>query len=100
MKRLAAFLLASLTLISAAEAALPPLYESISEIQSVLSDQQLGKKLHSGEAIISIQKNDLGYEIATHQNRLQVNVVYEPSERPGPARYHLQFEDPIPLSKK
>ncbi len=76
---------------------LSPLYASISEIQSVLSDEQIGKKLHAGEAIISIQKNDLGYEIVTNQNRLQVDVVHEPSERPGPAHYHLQFEDPIPL---
>lgn len=78
------------------EAALPPLYQTSKEIVSIMTDDQLGKKLQSGEVIEKIEKNEDGYEISTNKNKVQVKVVYQPAERPGPARYHLVFENPVP----
>lgn len=90
----------ALTLGTTVEAVLPPLYQTAAEIKSIMADEQLGQKLQAGEAIMSIQKNDTGYEIVTNQHRLQVEVSYEPAKQPGPAKFKLQFEDPVLLLTK
>lgn len=90
----------TLALGTAVEAALPPLYQTAAEIKSMMADEQLGQKLQSGEAIMTIQKTDAGYEIVTNQHRLQVEVNYEPAKQPGPAKFKLQFGDPVLLLTK
>lgn len=79
------------------EAILPPLYQTASEIKSILENQQLGETLQSGESIIKIEKIDQGYELTTNKHHLKVDIIYEPSIRPGPAQFKLQFGTPIPL---
>ncbi len=83
-----------------AEAILPPLYETSSEIKAIMADEQLGQKLQSGEVIVKVEKNDQGYEITTNHHRLQVYVTYEPAQRPGPAHFKLRFGEPAPLSNQ
>lgn len=82
------------------EAALPPLYQTSSEIRNIMSDEELDQKLKSGEEIEKIEKNAQGYEITTNKNKLQVKVIYEPLEHPGPAKYKIIFENPTPLSSQ
>lgn len=96
MKTMTLTLLTALTLAGSVQAALPPLYQSSAEINAIMIDDQLGRKLQSGELITDIHKNEQGYLITTNHNRLQVNVEYMPS-RPGPVKFNLHFEDPIPL---
>ena len=97
MKRLALVVVASSIFIQA-QAILPPLYQTSSEIKAIMANEQLGEKLQSGEVIEKIEKNDRGYEITTNKSRLQVDVEYEPTERfAGPAHYKLHFGNPIPL---
>lgn len=79
------------------EAALPPLYQTAREIKSLVSDDQLGERLQSGEVIERIEKNERGYLIVTNKNQLQVNIIYERAQRPGPVPYQLLFEEPIPI---
>lgn len=98
MKRLILTVLASLTLLSSLEAALPPLYQTSTEIKAIMMDPQLGQKLQSGEVITKIEKTAKGYEIFTNEHRLQVDVDYQPAERPGPTPYTLEFKDLQPLS--
>jgi hypothetical protein len=95
MKRLILTLFASLAIMQA-EALLPPLYQSTAEIKAILADDQLGKKLQSGEIIKKIKKNAQGYEIITNHHRLQVTVENEPSQGPGPAHFKLIFDNPTP----
>lgn len=89
----------SLCLLNPLEAILPPLYETALEMKAILTDQQLGQKLHSGEVIQMIQKNDQGYEILTNQHRLQIDVLYQPPKQPGPAHFKLYFHAPTPIEK-
>lgn len=86
-----------LAIIVQVEGALPPLYQTSSEIKAILEDKQLGQKLESGEVITKIKKNEQGYVITTNQHRLQIYVSYEPPQRPGPAHFKLSFGDPSPL---
>ena len=99
MKIFALILLASLGGMQA-EALLPPLYQTSSEIKAIMADEQLGQKLQAGEVIEKIEKNDKGYEITTNKSHLQVNVMNETAQRPGPTHYKLQFGEPTPLSSQ
>lgn len=82
------------------EALLPPLYQTSSEIQQMMADQQLGQKLQAGEVIEKIEKNAHGYEIITNKSRVQVVVEYEPAQRPGPAHFRFHFGNPTSLPVK
>lgn len=83
--------------IAQVEAALPPLYQTSGEIIRILSDEELREKLHAGEPILKIERNETGYGITTNQHFLQVDLIYHSSHRLGPAHYTLHFEDPTPL---
>lgn len=98
MKAYVWIFLVAMTLTSTAQAALPPLYQSTSEIRSILIDEQLGQKLQSGELITDIKRNEQGYEIITNQHRLQISVCYLQDNRPGPAKFSLHFGEPLPLN--
>lgn len=78
-------------------ALLPPLYEGIKEVKTILASSELSQKLQSGEILEKIQKNDSGYVITTSQHQLQVDVIYSQTGKIGPAEYELRFHDPIPL---
>jgi hypothetical protein len=81
-------------------ALLPPLYEDMSEISNILTTQELGGLIPSGESIIAIQKNDHGYLVYTTNYKVQANVVYTPRNRPGPAQFDIVFESPIKNKKQ
>lgn len=80
-------------------AALPPLYQSSNEIKAILSSESLGSALSAGELITTIQKNKQGYEITTNRRHVQVDIVYEPNQKPGPAQFKLQFHEATPLQE-
>lgn len=77
----------------AAFALLPPYFQSVKEIEQILTDERLHDILGSGEPIMEIQKMGNSYLIVTSKQSLRVNVIYQPSERPGPAHFELQFEE-------
>lgn len=83
--------------ISHVEALLPPLYEGIAEIRAILSDEKLSQSLTSGEMIQEIQKTENGYTILTQHHQLDVVIKPLPARGPGPARFDLEFKNPIPL---
>lgn len=96
MKKLLALCGASLAVSTSLFAALPPLYQGIEELKTILADEKLGQLLQSGEVIEDISKNNDGYLITTNRHRLQAQVVYEPAARPGPAQFHIVFRQPAP----
>jgi hypothetical protein len=97
MKKLLFLLPAVMTLISTLDAALPPLYQTSNEINAILKSPEFGKKLHSGEVIETIQKNEAGYLVTTNYHTLQIDILYQENGKIGPAQFNLQFEEPQPL---
>lgn len=97
MKNFAFILLASLAMMTQAEALLPPLYQGAIELKAILGDEQLGQKVGAGEVITKIEKTDQGYEITTNKHTLPVYVDYEPAKMPGPAHYKIRFGEAAPL---
>jgi hypothetical protein len=90
---LALCLASSLAFAASACAALPPLYESAKEIRALLESPKLGELLGSGDAIQSITKVDDGFIVATTKHIIKVDVVYDPVDHPGPAKFHLVFHE-------
>lgn len=72
-------------------AALPPLAQSVRELQAILADPHVQEELGSAEAIEEIVRTDNGYELKTQSRRLPVDVQYKPAKRPGPVPFELQF---------
>ena len=77
-------------------AILPPLYQNIKEITSILESSEISQKLQSGDVILEIKKNEQGYDIITNKRHLFIEVKYLPTQRMGPAEFKLIFHDPIP----
>lgn len=75
-------------------AALPPLAQSIREIEAIIKDPQLYQLLDSAESIRDIKRTDGGYLVITAHQSLEVTITYLPSDRPGPAKFALQFSSP------
>jgi hypothetical protein len=97
MKKTISFL-AALCASQMAFAALPPLYQSANEIKTILSSKEFNQTLHSGEFITEIKKTKDGYELITNQNRVFVDVVFQPTSRPGPALFTVKFHEATPLN--
>ena len=97
MKKL--FLFIAILFTHSVSGLLPPFYESLKEYQALLSSPTLPEKLTSGEWIVDIKRQDDVFTIETLKNRLQVKVVYEKQQRIGPAAFHLEFGEVVPLSE-
>lgn len=80
------------------EAALPPLYQAKKEMEAILTSPELGQHFHSGEVLQGITKVANGYLVVTNQSAMFVEVRYAQDKRVGPARFHLIFHDPMPLT--
>lgn len=78
-------------------ALLPPLYEGIAEIRAILTDEKLSEVLTSGEVIQEIHKTDAGYMFYTNHHQLNVVVKKLPAQGPGPAKFELEFKEPVSL---
>jgi len=77
---------------SAAHAALPPMAQSIREIEAILSDPQLYQILGSAEMIQRIEQIEHGhYIVLTRNHSLQVTLNFIPLGHPGPAKFSIEF---------
>lgn len=77
---------------------LPPLYHTLNEFKAIVEAPELTTQLQSGEAIISIAREDnRTFVVLTNKHKLIVDVVEEPTKLIGPAKFHLVFHDPISL---
>lgn len=75
--------------------ALPPLAQSIREMQAILGDSQMQKLLGSGESIQEMIRIETGYAVITTRYILHVDVEYQKPKFPGPIPFALHFYDPI-----
>lgn len=78
---------------------LPPLYHTLAEFKSLIDSPDLTRLLQSGEAIVSITREENNtFVVLTNKHTMGVDVVFEPTKLIGPAKFHLVFHDPIPLN--
>ncbi len=94
MKKFALCLVTLLLAVFSAQAALPPVYQSTKEYRALLDSPKLTELLGSGEAIRSIARDEKGFIVQTTKYSLRVDVIYDPMDHPGPAKFHLAFHDP------
>ncbi len=82
-----------------AGAILPPLYHTLAEFKAIVEAPELTESLQSGEAIISITREEnLKFTVLTNKHKLIVDIIYEHTDKIGPAKFHLQFQQPEPLT--
>ena|SRR5579872_7024823 len=86
------FLFLSTTLFGA----LPPLAQSVREMQAILADSHI-QDLGSAEAILEIVKVDSGYLVISQNYSMLVDVNYKTQEQKkvGPVQFQLQFHPPV-----
>lgn len=77
--------------ISSLSALVAPFYQSIRELDAILESEELEEHLGPSSPIVAIERNKTGYEIRTPTKILQVDLVYEVNEMPGPQQFHLIF---------
>lgn len=92
MLKLAVFTILQLAIVQVVQCALPPLYQSSNEIKEILNSKDLDQYLTPADAIVSIQKNKTGYEIISNLHQIQADIIYEPSEMPGPTKFKVVFQ--------
>jgi hypothetical protein len=91
------FLLSILTVLiqSKGEAILPPLYHTLAEFKAVVEAPELTQSLQSGDAILSITRNEnTQFVVLSNKHKIIVDVVYEHTDKIGPAKFHLVFHTP------
>ena len=91
MKKVIVWLLVMLAPINMCYAILPPLYQSVEEIKTILKDKRLAEVLSSNNIITNITKIDKGYSIETEDSSVVVEVMYIPTKLLGPAKFKLKF---------
>ena len=70
MKKIITLALTLLAIQGSAFAALPPLYQSLTELKTIINDERLGQYLQSGDLITDIRKVNDGYLIETNRGQL------------------------------
>lgn len=92
MKKLLFSLYGCLFLTGTLSALLPPLYQNIAELKAILSDDKISECLQSGDVIEEIRKTNEGYLIVTNHREVLAEVVYQPAENIGPAKFKIIFK--------
>lgn len=86
-------LTALISIVDTANAALPPGYQSAREFRALLDSPTLTEDLGSAEALKSITRDDKGFIVKTTKYTIRVDVIYDPMDHPGPAKFHLSFHN-------
>lgn len=91
IKALAFLGLSMIALSQNAYAILSPLNQSLVEINTLINSPEMADAFASGEAIQEIRHIERGYVVRSQNKEIFVEVVYQPSTRPGPAVFQLHF---------
>ena len=73
------------------EALLPPLWQSIDEIKSMLEQPDLSNYLESADYIENISRIEKGFLITTNKHILEAHIHYLPQDKPGRALFSWTF---------
>jgi hypothetical protein len=92
MAGIAAILLLAAT--AQARAALPPYWQRVHEIQAILDDGEVARKL--GEAPVDRIEwtTEDHYRVQAGSCTLDIRIIGEARSDPGPRKFHLQLGDP------
>ena len=72
--------------------ALPPMPESLREIEAILSHEFLKSPEMTAETIVQIQKTERGFILETTHFVIPIEIISLPQENLGPAPLDVQFD--------
>jgi len=90
--------LGAIVYIASINALLPPFYESVKEYKALLDSPELSNYISAGEAIEVIERKQNVFFIRANKKNLKVDIVYDPQNHPGPAKFHFVFHPPEEFS--
>ncbi len=91
------FIISSLLLLKV-EAVLSPTSQAAVEVQRIFSSDEIHQAFGGPDFIVSCEKLDHGYLVKSDESQMVIKVIYEPLERLGPRRFHLEFGQLEPLN--
>lgn len=89
-------LLGLIALSGVTEAILPPAWEAVREIKTLLDAKDLKSYLDSAEIIQSIERVPDGWVINTNRSKIFIHIQKLPQNRPGPEEFELKFSKTPP----
>ena len=92
MRKICTLLALLLTFNAGAFALLPPAWQDVAELKSILSDTNLKDYLNSGDVILQISKDDHGWLFITNHTKFYAEVVPKALTQPGPERFDIHFK--------
>jgi hypothetical protein len=93
MKKIATLLTLCVVMAGPVSALLPPLYQDIKEITTLLTDEAIQNVLESGDRIIEIRRIERGYQIVTNRHTVDAEIIRVPNEAPGPSKFRVVFKN-------
>jgi hypothetical protein len=91
------YLIVLMALASMSFAVLPPFYQTSEEIEAILDSDELASAFGSGEPIMEIKRVEEGYLVKGNRYQITVKIKYIPTDRLGPAKFELSFEEPVSI---
>lgn len=79
-------------------AILSPINQSIKEIDAIVRSNEITQNFNQADTIQEIRKTDGGYVVTSEDKRMVVDVVYTPSQTPGPQQFKLVFHPATPIN--
>lgn len=79
---------------------LPPLFQSVREIEAIVSSEDLKVKIPPSQPIHALTKVEKGYILETQDYQMAIDVVYKQQATPGPMQFELIFKEPTRVVPK
>jgi hypothetical protein len=83
-----------LTAATAAQAALPPYWQRVHEIQAILDDGDVGRALREAPIDRIERTAEDRYQVQAGPCALEIRIIGESRSDPGPRKFHLQLGEP------
>jgi hypothetical protein len=83
-----------LLLTAQAQAALPPYWQRMHEIQAILDDSEVARKLDEAPVDRIERTAEDRYRIQAGTCTLDIRIIGESRSDPGPRKFHLEIGDP------
>lgn len=85
---------ATLLFATTAQAALPPYWQRVHEIQAILDDGDVGRALREAPIDRIERTAEDRYQVQAGPCTLEIRIIGESRSDPGPRKFHLQVGDP------
>lgn len=74
------------------QAALPPFYQSVKELDAILHDPGFNGQFTSADYIETIEHVADGWRLTTNKRTVLAKIVHKKSQMPGPLQFDIEWK--------